>query len=158
MRHLSEEQLVSLILERRSRHQHLAECQQCRARYEELQQVTAFLQEARAVPPVNAWSRLKERLARSRRAARDWTEPRWLPLVFGHLAVVAIALVLIIMLGSRLASSSTWEWIGRASAIGAIGPRTLVAVVFLIGGGLGVLAMMPALWWESRRRDLRDSK
>ncbi len=162
MRHLSEEQLVRLFLEngpacQGRKHQspggeHLAVCPACRAKFEELHEVTAFLKESRVAAPASAWSQLKGRLVRSRRPGRDWTEPRWLPLVVVHLTVVVIALALILVLGGWLESSSAWDWLGRLTVISKLGPRGVVALVFLIGGGLGVLALTPVLWWESRSR------
>ncbi len=164
MQHLTEEQLVGLVLEHRvsypsrqrqradSGRQHLAACPECRAKYEELREVTAFLGESRAVPPVSAWWRLKGRMERSRRPGRDWTEPRWLPLVSVHLAVIVIAVALILVLGGWLESSSLWEWMRTSEFISTIGPRGLIGLAFIAGGGLCVLALTPVLWWESRTR------
>jgi len=165
MRHLTEERLVGLVLEdralcgsrtRRSSdagRQHLARCAECRAKYEELNEVTALLDGgSRAVAPVLAWSGLKGRMERSRRPVRDWTEPRWVPLVAAHLVVVVAALALIVVLGGWLESSRVWEWMGEFELVRTIGPRGLVGLAFLAGGGLCVLALTPVLWWESRSR------
>lgn len=164
MQHLTEEQLVGLVLEHSASHpsrtreraasgrQHLGVCPECRAKYEELREVTGFLGESRAAPPVSAWSRLKGRMDRSRRPGRDWTEPRWLPLVSVHLAVIVIAVALILVLGGWLESSSLWEWMRTSEFVSRIGPRGLIGLAFIAGGGLCVLALTPVLWWESRTR------
>jgi len=91
-------------------------------------------------------------MERSRRPSRDWTEPRWLPLVAAHLAVVVAVLALILALGGWLQASAFWERIGTLKFIGTIGPHGLVALAFLAAGGLCVLALTPVLWWESRTR------
>ncbi len=164
MQHLTEEQLVGLVIEPRvsypsrereradSGRQHLGVCPECWAKYEELHDVTSFLGESRAVPPVSAWSRLKLRMERSRRPGRDWTEPRWLPLVSVHLAVIVIAVALILVLGGWLESSSLWEWMRTFKFVSRIGPRGLVGLGFMVVGGFGVLALTPVLWWEFRTR------
>jgi hypothetical protein len=156
MKHLTEEQLMRLVLDRSTfeagEQRHLRLCSECGARHEELRQLAAYLCESWAVPPVSAWSRLRRRMERSRRPGRDWTEPRWLPLVAVHCSAVAITLGLILALGSWLGSSALWGRIGTLGFVSAIGPRGLVGLAFAVVGGLGVLAMMPILWWESRTR------
>lgn len=156
MRHLTEEQLVGLVLHQDEcadgEQRHLRLCSECRARREELRHVSALLRESRALPPVSAWWRLKRRMERSTRPGRNWTEPRWLPLVGVHLATVAIAVGAILILGNWLESSGLWESIGTLGFISAIGPRALVVLAFIAVGGLGVLALTPILWWESRTR------
>lgn len=152
MRHLSEEKLVGLVVENRDSGDltrcHLGQCADCRAKYQRLLEVAAFLRESRAVPPVSAWSNLKGRLVSSLRPGRDWTEPRWLPLVLIHLGVVVTGLALIVTLGSWLESSSAWEWVARLPFVSAVGPRGLIGLAFVVGGGLFVLSLTPVICWE----------
>jgi len=91
-------------------------------------------------------------MERSRRPERDWIEPRWLPLVVVNLAVVTIALGLVLILGGWLESSLLWRWMSKSDLASTIGPRGLVALAFIAGGGFCVLALTPVLWWESRAR------
>ncbi|RPI23460.1 MAG: hypothetical protein EHM61_19710 [Acidobacteria bacterium] len=161
MRHLTDEQLVGLVLREPGQPEirqagdgvlHVRSCPSCRAKSEELRQAIEALRESRAVPPVSAWSQLKGRLERSCRPVRDWTEPRWAPLVFIHLGIVLFALVLVLGLAGWLSSSSVWNLVGRLPLIDRIGPGGLIALIFLTAGGFLVLALTPVLWLENRRR------
>jgi predicted anti-sigma-YlaC factor YlaD len=168
MRHLTEEELVRLVFgdtrweQQLRRGDHLRSCSQCRARYQVLSWGVGSLRQSTASPPALAWSRLKGRLERSRRPVWDWIEPRWLPLVILHLGAVLAALVLMIVLAGWLESSSVWESIARLPMVGAMGPRRLVGLVFLVGGGLFVLALTPVLCleskWVTRPRDHGQSQ
>jgi anti-sigma factor RsiW len=156
-RHLRDDELVALAFAELSGRketdcrQHLASCKRCRTDLNTLEQAIAALErESLQSPPPFAWYRLRARIAKSG-IARDWQEPKWLPVILGHAGGVLLIIAIVLVLGNWLETAPVWEYLRLWSFARSFGPHGLVALAIFSAGTLLTLAMTPVFWWESQQ-------
>ena len=162
MAHLLEQELVALVFrelppgfgpaDEAVWKAHLQSCSDCRLNLEDLRGAVDVLQWSPLEPPPPfGWARLQARIRRQEAAKAVPVDPAWIPVVFGHIAGIFLALALIALAGSALESASIWKSIGPWPICRDLGARGIAALVFFGSGSLLALALAPVLWWESRR-------
>lgn len=162
MRHLIDQEMVALVFgelppgfgpaDVTDWKAHLAACPECTRRLEDLRGTVDILHRSPLEPPPPfGWARLQARIRRQEVPKGVQVDPSWIPVVFGHIGGIFLAVTLIAVGGSALESASIWKSIGPWPICREIGARGIVALVFFSGGSLLALALAPVIWWESRR-------
>jgi hypothetical protein len=127
---------------------HVAGCPGCAAYLATLREVEGALLAWRdEAPPADGWEALRARVAAAPRpgAARPW--PRSAELL-ALLPAMGACLAAAWLLAGGLAALPFWPWLAQWAAVQWLGSFGVAVVVLVLLGGLGSLALAPALLLE----------
>ena len=130
---------------------HAEGCASCQEYLAMLRQVEGMLGAWQdEAPPAGAWEALQSRITRVPRRPPARALPgaaALLALLPGMAAVLALAQ----MVGAVLRSLPFWPWLAQWPGVDVLGSSGLAVLLLVVLGGLGSLALAPALLLESRR-------
>jgi anti-sigma factor RsiW len=131
---------------------HLADCAECRTYLSTLEQVDRALRcWGEEAPPDGVRERTLARIGRAaQRVPRRRRSQTALPLL-ALVPAMAAAVALTSVVATRLADWACWERLAVWPGVSLLGAFGVTALLMLIAGGLGSLALAPALVLESRK-------
>lgn len=131
---------------------HLLGCAACRDYLASLEGVEATLRGwSDELPPAGGWARIRARIVL---AAPPPPRTRPLPdaaALLGLVPMMVAGLALARLLAGRLTTLPWWPQLESWPVVSTLGSFGLAVVVLLLVGGLGSLALAPALLLESRK-------
>jgi anti-sigma factor RsiW len=131
---------------------HVEGCAECQEYLAMLRQVEASLRGwADETPPAGVWETVRARIAQAPRPLQARPLPGAAALLV-LLPAIAAALAVVRVVGATLKSLPFWPWLAQWPGVEIVGSSGVAALLLLVLGGLGSLALAPALLLESRQR------
>jgi putative zinc finger protein len=130
---------------------HLEGCASCRDYLAGLAELELALRLwSDELPPAGGWARVRARIALATPPPRTRPLPDAAALL-GLVPLMAAGLALARLLAGRLSALAWWPHLESWPVVSSLGSFGIAVVVLLLLGGLGSLALAPALLLESRK-------